>query len=322
MDCPLDRGRQSVCHRFAHDVGSLLIDKTATPETPAAAPGFSFGRYVRSLHYIMVSILFIVLVVFVAVGWTLRPPTSGFPSVSNNLTLQVSAPGVRTMTERLVLRADGGARLIVQSVQNPKGPTTLWINHWAGERVCTPKQTVSVTYGDEMHVHPIPAFKVKFLRQQTATGVPIPNGPAGPVTSIEVDSVGPGVDVYICFRRAAPVRFVGAYLSAQFAPISLVNAHLQNVRSVLILKGANTADFSIQSPVSPLSTDATSWFWAQPATAQRIHLSAINVTTSQYENHQAFLSGIALGIAGGALITILQELVAPFSRRKDERTGG
>jgi hypothetical protein len=91
---------------------------------------------------------------------------------------------------------------------------------------------------------------------------------------------------------------------------------------VLILKGADTADYSIQSPVTPQKTNPTSWAWAQAASAQSIHLSAIDVTTSQYENHQAFLSGIALGIAGGALITILQELVAPFSRRKDERFGG
>lgn len=94
-----------------HDVRWLLIDKAATPETPTAAPRFSFGRHVRSLHYVMVSILTIVFVVFVAVGWALRPPISGFPSVPSNLTMQVSAPGVRTMTEQLVLRTDGSVAL-------------------------------------------------------------------------------------------------------------------------------------------------------------------------------------------------------------------
>jgi hypothetical protein len=274
---------------------------------------------VRSLHYFMVSILVLVLVAFVAVGWALRPPTSGFPSVPNNLYLQVMAPGVRTLTERLVLRADGSVQLIVQSDQNPQGPTLLGIYNPAGARVCTPKNLVRFTYsGGNMEELPMPAFKVQDERASQSN----PDAPVGPVQEIIVNSVGPGVDVYICFPRTTPVRFIGAYLSAQFPRVQLLSGRLQDLRSVLTLKGANTADFSIQSPFSPSSTNATSWTWSQAASEQAIHLSAIDVSTSQYENHQAFLSGIALGIAGGALITILQELVAPFSRRKDERLGG
>jgi len=185
-----------------------------------------------------------------------------------------------------------------------------------GGHVCTPKQKVTVSGGDEVNVNVIPAFKVKRMRQPPS--IAFGNVPQ---RWTNVDSVGPGVDVYICWSHVAPVRLAGAYLSAQFAPVTLVYGHLQHVLSVLILKGADTSDFSIQSPVTPRSTNATSWSWFQAASTQSIHLSAINVTTSQYENHQAFLSGIALGIAGGALITILQELVAPFSRRKDERIG-
>jgi hypothetical protein len=264
----------------------------------------------------MVSVLIVVLVAFVVVGWALRPPTVSFPSVPSNLTMQVTATGVSTMTERLVLRTDGRTRLIIESVQNPQGPTKMLIYNLHGGRVCTPKQS-SRTTGDNVHVNPIPAFRVKHVHQPLSLGAF-----GGPQSWTRVDSVGPGVDVYICWSRDGAVSQVGAYLSAQFAPVSLLYGRLQHVRSVLILKGADTADYSIQSPVTPQKTNPTSWAWAQAASAQSIHLSAIDVTTSQYENHQAFLSGIALGIAGGALITILQELVAPFSRRKDERFGG
>ena len=117
----------------------------------------------------MVSILTIVFVVFVAVGWALRPPNSGFPSVPGNLTMGVSAPGVRTMTEHLVLRTDGRVRLIIKSVQNPKGPTTMSIYNLAGGHVCTPKQKVTVN-GDEVNINPIPAFKVKRIRQPPSVG--------------------------------------------------------------------------------------------------------------------------------------------------------
>jgi hypothetical protein len=293
----------------------LIENATASSDSPAGAPRFSFRRYVRSLHLIMVSVLIIVLVAFVVVGWALRPPTAGFPSVPSNLTMQVTATGVSTMTERLVLRSDGRARLVTESVQNPQGPTKVLLYDLHDGHVCTPKQTVSVN-GDVVHEQPTPAFTVKRIHQPLSLGAF-----GGPQSWTRVDSVGPGVDVYVCWSHGGPVSQVGAYLSAQFAPVSLLYGRLHHVRSVLILKGANTADYSIQSPVTPLRTNPTSWAWAQAASAQSIHLSAIDVTTSQHENHQAFLSGIALGIAGGALITILQELIAPFSRRKDERVG-
>jgi hypothetical protein len=259
----------------------------------------------------MVSILLVMLVVFAAVGWSLRPPPTGFPQVPEALSMQLTAKGIQSMTERLVLRTDGRVRLIVKSDEDPPGATTLSIYNIGSGHVCTPKQVVTQNL-DAITIKETPAFKVKQIRNQLGYG--------GPTSWTDVDSVGPGVDVYICWRRDAPVRVSGAYLSAQFPPISLVYDYLQRVDSVLILKGANTADYSIQSPVSPLATDATSWSWAQAASAQSIHLSAIDVSTSQHENYESFLSGIAFGIAGGALITLLQELVAPLSRRKDQRS--
>jgi len=292
----------------------VLIEKaTLSSESPAGVPRFSFGRYVRSLHYVMVSILVFVFVAFVAIGWALRPPASGFPSVPNTLYLQVLAPGVHTLTEQLVQRADGSVQLIVQSDQNPQGPTLLGIYNPAGARVCTPKHLYRFTSSGILRM---PAFKVTEERASQSN----PNAPVGPVAETIVNSVGPGVYVDICYPRTPPVRFVGAYLSAQFPKVQLLSGRLQNLRSKLTVKGANTADFSIQSPLSPSSTDVASWTWSQ-AGGLAIHFSAIDASTSQYENHQAFLSGIALGIAGGALITILQELVVPFSRRKDKRLG-
>jgi hypothetical protein len=59
--------------------------------------------------------------------------------------------------------------------------------------------------------------------------------------------------------------------------------------------------------------------WSSPlgVSAPTLRFSAINVSGTQHDTFRAFLSGIFFGIAGGSIITFLQELLVPFSRRRD-----
>jgi hypothetical protein len=47
--------------------------------------------------------------------------------------------------------------------------------------------------------------------------------------------------------------------------------------------------------------------------------SAVDSSETQHDTYDAFLSGIVFGIAGGALVSLVQELVAPFRSRRDLR---
>ncbi len=48
-----------------------------------------------------------------------------------------------------------------------------------------------------------------------------------------------------------------------------------------------------------------------------ITVSAVNTSETQHDSYQAFLSGILLGVAGGAMVALIQELVAPFRSRRE-----
>ncbi len=257
----------------------------------------------------MIAVMVIFLVVFVGVGWSLRPPTSGFPSVPENLSVQVVVKGAPKLTQHLTVKSDGAAKLEIKGGAGLPGSTKVQIFHIGKGKVCTPTKSWMTQDGDEMIEHSVPKFRVRVVNALSFG--------KGPEQWTEVDSVGPGVYVDICWTRDAPVRIVGAYLSAQFPSVTEAYARRPLISSTLKLSGANTADYSIQSPVSPISTSTTSWSWSQTANAQPIHLSAINVTTSQHDNYRAFLSGITLGVAGAALIAIVQELIVPLSRRRD-----
>jgi hypothetical protein len=50
-----------------------------------------------------------------------------------------------------------------------------------------------------------------------------------------------------------------------------------------------------------------------------LSFAATNTSETQHDSYQAFLSGIVFGVAGGALVALIQELVAPFRSRRDLR---
>jgi len=92
--------------------------------------------------------------------------------------------------------------------------------------------------------------------------------------------------------------------------------------ATLTPRAGDTGQFSLQATTGPSVTGTRSWAWHLDATASAstsgaqpsgrfdpIAFSAASVAETQQENVRAFLSGVLLGIAGGAVITLIAELI-------------
>ncbi len=98
----------------------------------------------------------------------------------------------------------------------------------------------------------------------------------------------------------------------------------QNVARQLTLgtSDATTADFNVQSLPQPSSSTDREWIWAarkSQVLPQALAFTAVNTSETQHDSYDAFISGIFFGVAGGALVSLVAELVAPFRPRQERR---
>jgi hypothetical protein len=153
---------------------------------------------------------------------------------------------------------------------------------------------------------------------------------------------------------AAPIAHNGAFLSFALPPVVLnvttpsgvaVNTSVTfdteigtgELRTVTLASGNAPSSIIRDTAVNTLDPSnrfLTSWVWAEtdalsgsagaPATVQSTPVAvsaAANVATESSENHQAFLSGIAWGIAGGAAVGAFQEILTNWPIRRRVRPG-
>lgn len=275
------------------------------------------SSYIGRIHLEVIAILLPVFVILLALGWSIRPQSTGFSAVPENVLVTLSANGINGVSEVLHRTADNGAVLdITADPPWSAGSWTVRIDNLDGARLCTPSELPdNVTPGLALLGPPTPVAPQRLTSLGTSLGVP----------SYEVKSKGP-MSVALCWSSDGPVNLNGPYLSAQFPDVD-AHSNSQNryveVPMTLVLNAdsGNTADYVIQSPSTPTTLSADSWQWsAQTTTASALlRLSAVDTSASQHETFTGFLSGLALGLAGGALIAILLELVGPLSRARDAR---
>ena len=193
----------------------------------------------------------------------------------------------------------------------------------SGWRLCTPR---SVTFGggaiSELRLEPQHVnLKPKFATDEPGFEAPV-----------EVDGAGPFY-LELCWSVGGPVQSNGAYLSARFtpvygssAPVGLnqftpvyVSSSAVGLTRQLNLGTGTTADYSIQS-VQPSSDYGGGWQWSRrPPAGDALAVSAVNASETQHDSYKAFLSGIVFGVAGGALVSLIMELVSPFRSRQERR---
>jgi hypothetical protein len=121
--------------------------------------------------------------------------------------------------------------------------------------------------------------------------------------------------------KNSPVSLDGPYLSASIPTVTTRGA--TPVQIALLPHAGSTSSYSLQATPNPSGETGKMWTWGFDAaglgSTPPIYLAAVNVSATQQDTLRAFFAGIILGIAGGALIAILQELIAPLSRRRDAR---
>ena len=174
----------------------------------------------------------------------------------------------------------------------------------------------------------------------SATAILAPPVPA----HAEVSSTAPATaypsGLCLHWRTGGPVADSGPYLSASFPSMLDIDTSAGDgytfavplppvgdignlpVTRTLILGDGDTADYGIQSDPHPTSsTDSApaSWTWITTTSPQNILFAAVNTTDLQRENNSAFVSGVLFGLAGGALIGLVTELVLPFYEREKHR---
>ena len=151
---------------------------------------------------------------------------------------------------------------------------------------------------------------------------------------------------------AAPIAHNGAFLSFALPPVVLnvttpFNAAVSTtvtfdteigtgeLRTVTLASGNAPSSIIRDTAVNTLDPSnrfLTSWVWAESdqltgsagaaATVQSTPVAvsaAANVATESAENHQAFLSGIAWGVAGGAAVGAFQEILTNWPLRRKVR---
>lgn len=261
--------------------------------------------YFRQLHLEMLAVLVVVFVVLVIVGWHLRPHSGGFPPVDDSLHLNYLGPMLGGVSESVTLTPGGGSKLTVSGEYATEGSgianTESWkmqILHPAGGRFC------GTAVGERTH-------ETVLRTNGVSTGIVV-HGTAAPAGFVYLN---------LCWAKAGVADLNGAYLSATFPGlVSDDAAGVAEYSPTYALSGASqlgTAKdwtFQTQAPAFGL----TDWSW--PSGAGPFSVAAVNTNTTQHDDNLSFFSGVILGVAAGALISILTELVAPLSRRRDDRT--
>jgi hypothetical protein len=267
--------------------------------------------YFRQLHVELLSVLIIIFVVLVIVGWQLRPASGGFPSVDDGLVLFYSGPALTGEAEGITLTPGGGSMLVL----NGSG-TGSW-------KVAVPGLDGGKFCGTDIQGERARAV-VRTIGSSTETVVRGSNG----------------FSLKLCWPKGGVADVDGAYLSAAFPTIESEqdapagSGSRPAVRGAYAVPGGVTGyspsydlsgtdqfgsdrdwSFQSQAPASRVGI----WSWS-PDVGSPFGVAAVNTNISQHADYLSFLSGLLLGVAAGALISILTELVAPFSRRRDNRT--
>lgn len=274
--------------------------------------------YFNRLHLVGIATLTVIVVGLALFGWSLRPPSGGYPALPDNmvaaLTPSVPDSANPSLVESLT-HVSGGSTVVLRSMRVDgafpvaSGWSVYFYNLDPGYRLCSPPAAPSLYAGVE----------AQRLPAQHLSHPKIASTSPGFVNPVEVAGSGP-MYIELCWNSGGPVQANGAYLSARFFPIQGNTLEPVGLTRQLNVGSGTTADYSVQSVVLPTADYNTGWLWSQhPPSNVSLGVSAVNTTQTQHDNYQAFLSGIVFGVAGGAFVALIQEFVAPFRTRKELR---
>lgn len=139
----------------------------------------------------------------------------------------------------------------------------------------------------------------------------------------------PFLVISLCWNNGSPLITNGAYISAALSPILVAAGQSGTVTRSLVLSGTSLSSYSLAGGIAPTETTARSWVWTdnlsgsfQSQARAEIPIIASSLPGIQRDNRDIFFSGILLGIAGGALVSIVPALLSAFDRRNPEEKHG
>lgn len=278
-------------------------------------------NYINRLHVVLVVALLVLTVGLGLIGWSIRPSSGGFSPVPADLQLFVpTAAQALAFTETISPASGGGAVLALEGTPQitdviPTQPFTLVVDNLGDGRLCTPSVLTKDQVGLTLHL------PLQHIRKSGALDFTSARNHPATIS-------GRGYFfVRLCWPSHGPVAVHGAYLNARFPPTEVFAAtnDAQDVARQLTLgaSDATTADYSVQSLQQPTTVSDSEWTWAartsHTALPEALAFTAVNTSETQHDSYEAFISGIFFGVAGGALVSLVAELVAPFRPRQERR---
>ena len=128
--------------------------------------------------------------------------------------------------------------------------------------------------------------------------------------------------VNLCWKSRSPLTISGLYISAALPPIRASVDQAGTVTRRLALLGTSLSAYTLAGGITPTKVNPHSWNWTSPLSADpanqasaEIPVIGSNIIGLQHDNRDAFLSGIFLGIAGGAAVSGVVALLDVLSRR-------
>ena len=175
-----------------------------------------------------------------------------------------------------------------------------------------------------------PGMQITKTHQAGTQGIPtlqgaIFNGPGGAISQA----------IEICWTHNPPALVSGPYLAAAFPLASVDTASVSPfnpnnnapvaMSESLLFSDLGLGSYTLESGPSPTSVAADDWQWDTKSVSGDMGpnvIYATNIFELQQDNRNAFLSGIFLGLAGAAMIALVQELLSAVrrgSRRQSRR---
>ena len=280
----------------------------------------------------MIVALVVIIVVIAGIGWIYRPGTTAYPVVPHGMVISVTGE-VKGLTLELTRQPDRSATLVIYDdglIDYTKGVTPGgWSIQYSGAGPATVCNPSTGTIPIPPHTSAFDSTPLQIPKVTHGPAVALPDTYVAPGT-VRVAPVSRAAGLYLrlCWSSDAPIALNGAYLSAQLPTVQVGNGSASGgvavpVTESVVANAGDTSTYSVQTNASLTSSDADSWTWATQAvptpvsfesSVAPISLSAVDVAKTQHQASQEFFAGVLLGVAGGAVITLVMELV-PDRRR-------
>lgn len=323
--------------------------------SPAAAPQSPFRDYLTGLPLPLLVILIILSVIIGAIGFALRPGTDKPPAVSNlAVTIyafqqgSVAAPFVdptRVSVDEIMMQESPSTVLMQLDVfavfpasgvaQWQLGMTALQSQpypcpdpySYLGTAHPDPVavQNARLTIGSQPATPDVIANFVGHRSERTASNVLGLYGQSPGV--VRAGDVAPIAEVDLCWKSDLPMAFDGEFASATLPAVTAVpegagsSLPLDLTRSLYFENIHEnpqpiTAEYSLQAGTLPTATDPYGWHWSGSQGGGSVQVTTVDIPVSQHEAYLGFVSGVLLGVVGGAVVLILQEILEPIRIRR------